>query len=199
MKKLMKKNDKESKERDAEAKERDAEAKERDAEAKERDAEAKEQLNDLKEDSSKIIGLNKKISRTVKIIAKDRVLPPPSENDINHLTLIRNNSKDNSDYEYTVLRTQKLSINSALKKHKKSFPKMKTILEIDAAPNGMILWKLIKDRLKKRGNIKVHGMHFDIVQNDDSESDNDNDEYTEKDLIRDFKKMHKKRLNTDDV
>jgi hypothetical protein len=60
----------------------------------------------------------------------------------------------------------------------------------------MILWKLIKDRLYKEGKITDSGMHFDI---DSDYNDSDNEEYTEKDLIDDFMKIYKERMNTKNI
>jgi len=151
---------------------------------------------------TKVLKLNKDMARKINVIAHDRVIHTGRKQDINHLILIRNNSKKKTDYEYTVLRTMKSSVCSAIKKHKESFPKMKEILNIDENPNGIMLWKNIKDRLVKQHKIIVSGMNFDInnkyYNNDDSDDDNSDIEYDEDDLIKDFKKIHKERLKTED-
>jgi len=81
---------------------------------------------------------------------------------------------------------------------------MKKILDIDENPNGIILWKCIKDTLVKQKKITVSGMNFDVRNDDESDNDSDSDDdiigiYDEDDLIKDFKKIHKKRLSTDNI
>ncbi len=77
---------------------------------------------------------------------------------------------------------------NALKRHKKNYPDMRQILDINYSPNAMMLWKIIKNKLVDDDKIDCRGMNFDLI-----------DEYDEDDLIVDFNKEHKRRLNTKDV
>jgi len=141
----------------------------------------------------KVLKINKQIKSDVKTIVKDRVIQTGESKDLNHLILIENNKEDD-DFkpQYTVLRVMKSGINSAIKKHNKKYKKMKQLLDIDYNPNTIVLWKVIKNRLKKEKRVKFHehnghisGMSFNLKNNT-----------TQTELIDIFKKEHKKRLNT---
>jgi len=77
-------------------------------------------LDKLKKDTSKILKVNKHISKKLNVVVKDRVIHTGYKKDINHLMLIRNNSNKSDEYEYTVIRTMKSNVETAIKKHKES-------------------------------------------------------------------------------
>lgn len=142
----------------------------------------------IEDNTKKIINQNKGLQKTIKTISKDRVIPTENDGDRNCLILIKNNSRDRHDYEYKVLRIMKSSVNSSLKKHKSKFPKMKKILEIECSPNAVVLWKNIKNKLTKRGNIKCESTSFDLEE-----------DYDEEELLLDINEEHRRRLDTDNV
>ncbi len=194
-KELLKKNEKIT-EQKSEIKELKLMIQEMKRDAKEQYNNLKNDNNILKSDTKEIININKDMSRKINVIAKDRVIPTGDSKDVNHLILIRNNSNKKDAFQYTVLRVMKQSMNSAIKKHKLKFPKMKKVLDIDGNPSGMNLWKRIKTKLYDDKKIAINqtGMSFDLINPEDCD-----EEYTEDDLVDDFRQIHNKRLKTHNV
>jgi hypothetical protein len=85
-----------------------------------------------------------------------------------------------NNYEYTILRLQKNVLKSTIGKRLSIYPDLKIILDI-VNPNARTLWKNIKLRLKKKINCKYSGFDLD-------------DDYTQKKLIEDIKKIHNERM-----
>jgi hypothetical protein len=156
----------------------------------------KQQNKELKKQNIRLEDKQDKMLTKLETVCIDRVVPTGYSKDIAHLLLIKNNidleeSDSDSDddienYEYTVLRIMENSLNTTYSKHKKRYPKCTELLNIEGSPNAIILWKRVKDTLKK--DIVVNGSNFNLKKN-----------YTQTKLIKDIKNMHADRLKTDDI
>jgi len=153
-------------------------------------------VQDIKKDTKKIdkvLKINKSMKKDIKSIVVDRVIHTGKDKDYDHLILIENDTKDEKfKPQYTVLRVMKANIGSTIKKHKKKYPRMDELLNIQCNPNTIILWKCIKNRLISNKQIKTHefdnhrsGMSFNLYK-----------DCTQEDLIDIFHEEHKKRLKT---
>ena len=120
------------------------------------------------------------------IISNDRVIRGEPKYD-NQLFILENNGnpKDVAEgetyYEYTAIRTAKQSMPYRIKDHKLSFPKAKSLLEIDT-PNAINLWQ--RYLRKNNGNVESHYSDFNVCKI-----------YSIEQMLRDLESIHDERLD----
>lgn len=120
------------------------------------------------------------------IISNDRVIRGEPKYD-NQLFIFENNGnpKDVAEgeiyYEYRAIRTAKQSMPYRIKDHKLSFPKAKSLLEIDT-PNAINLWQ--RYLRKNNGNVESHYSDFNVCKI-----------YSIEQMLRDLESIHDERLD----
>jgi hypothetical protein len=115
-----------------------------------------------------------------------KVVATGKKGDNNVLLIVKNNSDAADDYKYSVFRIQQKNMNSSLGNHLEIFPDMQIILLVDESPNAVNLWMRIKQALKN--NFKnSKNCSFDLKKN-----------YTQKQFIKDIKKIHNERFDNSD-
>ncbi|AEQ33377.1 KilA-N and DUF3627 domain-containing protein [Megavirus chiliensis] len=139
-----------------------------------------------------IYNINQDMLGKIDIISNDRVVKGKSGDD--HMFVIVKNNDDPEEYgdddelyEYSAFRLMKKSYKIRMSEHLERHPEMEIVLKINHSPNSMNLWNRIKTKLGKK-KITYSGCNFNL-END----------YTENKLVRDIKKIHNERLDTDDI
>ncbi|EJN41277.1 KilA N-terminal domain, N1R/P28 DNA binding protein [Acanthamoeba polyphaga lentillevirus] len=140
--------------------------------------------DDLMEQGNEVLGYAKDTNRKINHVVNERV-PYSDKPEIEHqLIIMKNNDKDKKQYKYSALRVMNKSKSSALSRYYKSHPKGNVILTIKYTPNSMHLWNECKDDLhKKKIKLSKKSSKFNLRE-----------DYTEKQLIKDIKKIHNARL-----
>jgi len=147
-------------------------------------------LKQIKNMNRKLMSKQDRMSEKLDSICDNRVILTGKKNDDNHLLIIKNNYEPDSDddddtdiYEYTVLKMQKSVIKPTIEKRLIVYPNLKIILDV-INPNARTLWKNIKLDLKKK--IDCKNSSFNLKKN-----------YSQKELIKDIKKIHERRFEYD--
>ncbi|AGD92862.1 putative KilA-N domain-containing protein [Megavirus lba] len=142
--------------------------------------------------NDEIYNINQDILGKIDVISNDRVVKGRSSDD--HMFVIVKNNDDPNEYdedediyEYSAFRLMKKSYKIRMSEHLERHPDMEIVLKISHSPNSMNLWNRIKTKLGKK-KITYSGCNFNL-END----------YTENKLVRDIKKIHNERLDTDDI
>ncbi|AZL89569.1 KilA-N domain-containing protein [Megavirus baoshan] len=142
--------------------------------------------------NDEIYNINQDMLGKIDVISNDRVVKGRSSDD--HMFVIVKNNDDPNEYdedediyEYSAFRLMKKSYKIRMSEHLERHPDMEIVLKISHSPNSMNLWNRIKTKLGKK-KITYSGCNFNL----------DND-YTENKLVRDIKKIHNERLDTDDI
>jgi hypothetical protein len=175
--------------------------------------ELKDGQKELAEKNDKLLKTTDKMSGRIKVLVKlnlelnnkadditdkldsacdTRVMSTGKKGDIGHLIVVHNHvdfdayEDDEDIYDYTVLRIMKNNYTTLIKNHRERYPDMEIILNIDGAPNPVVLWKIIRIKLKKK--IDIMGCNFNL-----------NNKYKKKMLIEDIKEIHEARFDYDDL
>ncbi|ANB51039.1 hypothetical protein [Powai lake megavirus] len=159
--------------------------------------------------NDEIYNINQDMLGKIDVISNDRVVKGRSSDD--HMFVIVKNNDDPNEYdddediyEYSAFRLMKKSykirmshwdsselckqcLHNRRSEHLERHPEMEIVLKISHSPNSMNLWNRIKTKLGKK-KITYSGCNFNL-END----------YTENKLVRDIKKIHNERLDTDDI
>ncbi|AVL94203.1 putative KilA-N domain-containing protein [Megavirus vitis] len=142
--------------------------------------------------NDEIYNINQDMLGKIDVISNDRVVKGRSSDD--HMFVIVKNNDDPNEYdddediyEYSAFRLMKKSYKIRMSEHLERHPDMEIVLKISHSPNSMNLWNRIKTKLGKK-KITYSGCNFNL-END----------YTENKLVRDIKKIHNERLDTDDI
>nr|WBF70308.1 ankyrin repeat protein [Megavirus caiporensis] len=142
--------------------------------------------------NDEIYNINQDMLGKIDVISNDRVVKGRSSDD--HMFVIVKNNDDPTEYdddediyEYSAFRLMKKSYKIRMSEHLERHPEMEIVLKISHSPNSMNLWNRIKTKLGKK-KITYSGCNFNL-END----------YTENKLVRDIKKIHNERLDTDDI
>ena len=126
------------------------------------------------------------------------VISTGNKNDDNILIIIKKNiiivgddsSEDIIIFEYTIIRSMKLSRNATIEKYRRMYPDMEIVLEIKYVPNAIILWKNIRNELNSGRKPKL-----DVSRNDFNLCGR----YTQQKLVDDIKRIYDYRLKFNDV
>jgi hypothetical protein len=156
-------------------------------------------MSKMNENMKKLIAIDSDIrDEVVDISGKlacatdSRVVPTGYASDDNIIVILKNNSTpdDYADgetmYSYYCMRILKSVCNQSIKAYKVRFPKTVVLMRLGYSPNSINLFKRIKLALREK--ITSNKCSFNL-----------NDRYTEKQMIRDIKKIHDERLATDDL
>nr|WBF70376.1 SET domain protein [Megavirus caiporensis] len=142
--------------------------------------------------NDEIYNINQDMLGKIDVISNDRVVKGRSSDD--HMFVIVKNNDDPNEYdedediyEYSAFRLMKKSYKIRMSEHLERHPEMEIVLKISHSPNSMNLWNRIKTKLGKK-KITYSGCNFNLE-----------DDYTENKLVRDIKKIHNERLDTDDI
>ncbi|AGC01619.1 KilA N-domain protein [Acanthamoeba polyphaga moumouvirus] len=142
--------------------------------------------------NDEIYNINQDMLGKIDVISNDRVVKGKTSD--NHMFVIVKNNDDPDEYEddeelyeYSAFRLMKKSYKIRMSEHLERHPNMEIILKICHSPNSMNLWNRIKTKLGKK-KITYSGCNFNLEDN-----------YTENKLVRDIKKIHNERLDTDDI
>ncbi|AUV58832.1 hypothetical protein [Bandra megavirus] len=142
--------------------------------------------------NDEIYNINQDMLGKIDVISNDRVVKGRSSDD--HMFVIVKNNDDPNEYdedediyEYSAFRLMKKSYKIRMSEHLERHPDMEIVLKISHSPNSMNLWNRIKTKLGKK-KITYSGCNFNLE-----------DDYTENKLVRDIKKIHNERLDTDDI
>jgi predicted nuclease with TOPRIM domain len=129
------------------------------------------------------------------IASNDIVVKTKNENKVNKFIVVRNNQDtsdsesdsesetDKMNFDYYVMRIKKENFNASIKNHKKSFPDMEIIINLDN-PNAGTLWNLITEKMQNR--LEIKGNYFRLKGS-----------YTENKMIKEIIRIHNKRLLKD--
>ncbi|AVL94489.1 putative KilA-N domain-containing protein [Moumouvirus australiensis] len=142
--------------------------------------------------NDEIYNINQDMLGKIDVISNDRVVKGKTSDD--HMFVIVKNNDDPDEYEddeelyeYSAFRLMKKSYKIRMSEHLERHPNMEIILKICHSPNSMNLWNRIKTKLGKK-KIIYSGCNFNLE-----------DDYTENKLVRDIKRIHNERLDTDDI
>lgn len=135
---------------------------------------------------AKLLSNQQKMNDKLDEANNNKVVPTGKKCDVNRFILVKNNSTNDNDYEYTAFRIQNKIVNRSLTDHRKKFKKMKIKVNISESPNSNNLWMRVRSRLESNF-YKCNGRNFTL-----------DDDYYERQLIKDINKIHDERFDDND-
>ena len=129
-------------------------------------ADSNNKLSNIKEEVLIVKEEVSLVTKKLNISTQDRVPKTANLNKLSELTIIRYYTPNNNtkkfviNAKYYVIRTQRCSLSTAMKKAKTNFPGYKSIYKSGYSPNAINLWLRIKEKLGQ--HMIVKGNNFTI-------------------------------------
>jgi len=116
---------------------------------------------DIKDQNNILINKTDILEQKLDIATEDRVVKPMKKCKTERFVILRLGDINEEFFNYYSIRAQKYHVNSQIKKYKKVFPNLATLVDIECQPNSRNLFIRMKEQLTKY--MEFDGNDFNII------------------------------------